>query len=181
MTDGQSASLSWCQAPIWNIFSVWRLWVSWCGAPFLTRGWACNLLVQLLLGLAWAVTFVSKSCRTHDHILRSHLRPPNCLTSCCIAMIASTKPLPSLLMHYHGNGSQYVCVCVCVCKTGGLRLIWQCPLHYNLHDLYYAFQIWVCSAILKKWHTEGNWQTRIENLLSCDMILFRHSTNHNFM
>jgi hypothetical protein len=30
----------------------------------LTRGWVCNLLVQLLLGLARSVTFVSKSHRT---------------------------------------------------------------------------------------------------------------------
>jgi hypothetical protein len=30
--------------------------VSWCGTPSLTRGWVCNLLEQLLLGLARAVT-----------------------------------------------------------------------------------------------------------------------------
>jgi hypothetical protein len=58
------------------LFSVWRLRGSWCGAgcPSLTSGWVCNLLVQLLLGLARAVTLVSKSRRTHDHILLSHLR-----------------------------------------------------------------------------------------------------------
>jgi hypothetical protein len=38
------------------------------------RGWVCNLLVQLLLGLARAVTLGSKSRRTRDHILLSHLR-----------------------------------------------------------------------------------------------------------
>jgi hypothetical protein len=37
------------------------------------RGLVCNLLVQLLLGLARAE---SKSCRSHDHILLSHLRLP---------------------------------------------------------------------------------------------------------
>jgi hypothetical protein len=54
------------------------LWlrVSWCGAPSLTRGWVCNLLVQLLLGLARAVTLGSKSRKTHNHILLSHLRLP---------------------------------------------------------------------------------------------------------
>jgi hypothetical protein len=57
-------------------FSVWRLRVSWCVAPFLTRGCVCNLLVQLLLGLARAVTLGSKPRRTHDHILLSHLRLP---------------------------------------------------------------------------------------------------------
>jgi hypothetical protein len=43
-------------------------------APSLTRGRVCNLLVQLLLGLARAVTLGSKSHRTHGHILLSHLR-----------------------------------------------------------------------------------------------------------
>jgi hypothetical protein len=57
-----------------QMISVWQLWVSWCGAPSLTRGWVCNLLVQLLLGLARAVTLWSKSRRTHEHILLSHLR-----------------------------------------------------------------------------------------------------------
>jgi hypothetical protein len=40
------------------------------------RGWVCNLLVQLLLGLARASNLGSKSRRTHDHILLSHLRLP---------------------------------------------------------------------------------------------------------
>jgi hypothetical protein len=49
MTDNQSATLSWCQAPIWNpqpIFPILTLiiffrqfWVCWCGAPSLTRSW----------------------------------------------------------------------------------------------------------------------------------------------
>jgi hypothetical protein len=42
----------------------------------LTRGRVCNLLVQLLLVLARAVTLGSKSRRTHDHILLSHMRLP---------------------------------------------------------------------------------------------------------
>jgi hypothetical protein len=46
------------------------------GAPSLTRGWVCNLLVKLLLGLERAVTLRSKSRKTHGHILLSHLRLP---------------------------------------------------------------------------------------------------------
>jgi hypothetical protein len=38
------------------------------------RGWICKLLVQLLLGLARAVTVGSEFRRTHYHILLSHLR-----------------------------------------------------------------------------------------------------------
>jgi hypothetical protein len=45
-------------------------------APSLTRGRGCNLLVQLLLVLARAVTLGYKSRRTHNHILLSHLRLP---------------------------------------------------------------------------------------------------------
>jgi hypothetical protein len=40
------------------LFSVWQLRVSWCVAPSLTRGRVCNLLVQLFLVLARAVTLV---------------------------------------------------------------------------------------------------------------------------
>jgi hypothetical protein len=58
------------------LFSVWRLRSCWCVAPSLTREWVCNLLVQLFLILARAVTLGSKSRRTHDHILLSHLRLP---------------------------------------------------------------------------------------------------------
>jgi hypothetical protein len=45
-------------------------------APSLTRGQVGNLLVQLLLGFAIAVTLGSKSRRTHGHILLSYLRLP---------------------------------------------------------------------------------------------------------
>jgi hypothetical protein len=58
------------------LFSVWKLRVSLCGAPSVTRGWVCNLLVQLLPGLARAVILGCKSRRTHDHILLSHMRLP---------------------------------------------------------------------------------------------------------
>jgi hypothetical protein len=44
----------------------------------LTRVWVCNLLVQLLLGLAIAVTLEPKIRRTCDHILLSFETPPTC-------------------------------------------------------------------------------------------------------
>jgi hypothetical protein len=51
-TDGQSASLSWCQAPVWGlrpdfIFIVRQLRVCWCGAPSLMRGRVCLLLCKM--------------------------------------------------------------------------------------------------------------------------------------
>jgi hypothetical protein len=54
--DRQSSSLSRCHAPICNpwpdMSSVWHMWVSWCGAPSLTRGRVCNLLLPLVLASA---------------------------------------------------------------------------------------------------------------------------------
>jgi hypothetical protein len=44
-----------------------------CGAPSLTRGRVCNLSVQLLLGLASAVTLRSEFRGTRGHIIPSHL------------------------------------------------------------------------------------------------------------
>jgi hypothetical protein len=71
MTNGQIASLSWCQATIrahdqfffhFELFFR-QLQVCYFVAPSLTRGWVCNLL--LLQGLASAVPLVL------DHILLS--------------------------------------------------------------------------------------------------------------
>jgi hypothetical protein len=59
------------------LFAVWQLRVSCYGATSLTRGWVCNLLVQLFLGLARAVTLESESRRTHGHILLSQTRLPH--------------------------------------------------------------------------------------------------------
>jgi hypothetical protein len=62
-TDSQSASLSWCQAPIWvprpifiliSLIIFRQLWVCLCGAPSLTRGWVCSF--QLLLGIGLSPT-----------------------------------------------------------------------------------------------------------------------------
>jgi hypothetical protein len=41
---------------------------SCCGAPSLMTGWISNLLVQ------FAITLWSKSCKTRNHVLLSHLR-----------------------------------------------------------------------------------------------------------
>jgi hypothetical protein len=76
--NSQSASLSWCQAPIWdpqpifsplslNIFS--QLWFRWCGAPSLTRSRVCSF--HLLPGIASQVFLGSEFHGTHEHILLS--------------------------------------------------------------------------------------------------------------
>jgi hypothetical protein len=75
-TDGQSASLSWCQvssgAQGQILITVRQLRVCWCGAPSLTRERVCRL--QLLLVLTSAVILGSESRGTHDHILLSQIR-----------------------------------------------------------------------------------------------------------
>jgi hypothetical protein len=65
MTDSYSALME-------TIFRHLRF--SSYGMPSPTRGRVCNLSIQLLLGLASAVTLGSKPLRTRDHILLSHLR-----------------------------------------------------------------------------------------------------------
>jgi hypothetical protein len=59
-----------------RFFSVWQFRLTWCGAPSLTRRWVCNLLFQLLLGVASVVTLGSESRINHDHISLSHMRLP---------------------------------------------------------------------------------------------------------
>jgi hypothetical protein len=78
-TDGQSASLSRCQTPIWDpqqtslIFLIIfrELLVSWCGAPSLTRSRARSL--QLLLGLASSVFLRPESGGVMTIILLSQI------------------------------------------------------------------------------------------------------------
>jgi hypothetical protein len=67
-------------------------------APSLTRGWICNLLVQLLLGLTKAVTLGSEFRRTHDHILVSHLRLPQPGGPCPRIYIPKEKVGPVILL-----------------------------------------------------------------------------------
>jgi hypothetical protein len=80
MTDGQSASLSWCQEPIWdpqpNFVLFFQLSSDSCEFghvehPLRPSGRVCSL--QLLPGLASAVFLESESRETHDHILLSEI------------------------------------------------------------------------------------------------------------
>jgi hypothetical protein len=78
------ASLSWYQATMWDLRPIFpsihvyylKIFAGFfgTGARSLMRGWIYNLLVQLLLGLASTVALGSKSRRTWDHILLSHLK-----------------------------------------------------------------------------------------------------------
>jgi hypothetical protein len=73
--DGQSVSLSWCQAPIWGPrpdFYQWQLQVCWCRAPSLMRGRVCRS--QLLLALTSAVILGTKSRGSQNHILLSQIQ-----------------------------------------------------------------------------------------------------------
>jgi hypothetical protein len=74
--DGQSASLSRCQEPIWDpqliplllsLIIFRQLRVGWCGAPSLMRGRVCSF--QLLLGLTSAVFLGSESRQSQRYIM----------------------------------------------------------------------------------------------------------------
>jgi hypothetical protein len=65
MANGQSASLSWYQANIWDPQPIYpslhgyifrHLHFLWYEAPSLMRGRVCNLLIQVILGPASTVT-----------------------------------------------------------------------------------------------------------------------------
>jgi hypothetical protein len=75
---GKSASLSWCQTPIWGPIPQFLLSDScgfwWCGAPYLTWGRVCRL--QLLLALGSVVILWSEFRGAHAHILLSDSRLP---------------------------------------------------------------------------------------------------------
>jgi hypothetical protein len=77
-TDSQSASLSWCQAPICyprpvvpilSLIIFGQLRVCWCEAPSLTRSRVCTF--QFLPSIVNAAFLRSESHGTHDHILLS--------------------------------------------------------------------------------------------------------------
>jgi hypothetical protein len=70
-TDGQSVSMSWYRAPLWDLrpditsyrnVAVWNLQSCFCEAPSLTRGWVCNL--QCNHSIAWIICNYNTSLRT---------------------------------------------------------------------------------------------------------------------
>jgi hypothetical protein len=82
--DGHSAHMSWYQVTILDLWPIFlSLHINYiqtlavffqCGVPSLKRKWICNLLIQLILGLASSVTLGFKSHSTRDHMLLSQLR-----------------------------------------------------------------------------------------------------------
>jgi hypothetical protein len=81
-TDGQSASMSWNKAPIWNLDQIFiivrQLRVCLYGPLSLTRGRVYRL--RFLLALASAVILGSQSLCTRDHIV-AYLRHARTVTS----------------------------------------------------------------------------------------------------
>jgi hypothetical protein len=71
-TDGQSARLSWNEAPMWGLRPDFYYCGAIAGLSSLTRGRVCRL--QLLLALAIAVILGSESRGTRGHILLCQIR-----------------------------------------------------------------------------------------------------------
>jgi hypothetical protein len=100
-TEGQSASLSWCQAPIWGLGPD----ICYCqtvaglfngGAPSLTRGQVCRL--QWLLVLTSAVILWSESRGTRDHILLSLIRDSLNLKAQILIIVSSRNRMVQLYL-----------------------------------------------------------------------------------
>jgi hypothetical protein len=76
MTNGQSACLSWCQAPIWGQ----RPDFCYCQTVAGLLRWGAlsdertGMSFTIAPGLTSTVILGSKSCRIHDHILLSQIR-----------------------------------------------------------------------------------------------------------
>jgi hypothetical protein len=75
-TDGQPASLSWCQKPIWeprpifpllSLITFRQLRVCWCRSPSLTRSRVCSF--QFLLSIASSAFLRFEFHGTQQHIL----------------------------------------------------------------------------------------------------------------
>jgi hypothetical protein len=77
-------------------FLYWQLRVWLCVLPSLTRGWICNLLVQLVKGLARAVTGGSESHRTQTIFYCLIWDSPNlgiCPQHCCSCLYLGSDRL----------------------------------------------------------------------------------------
>jgi hypothetical protein len=121
MTNGQLVSLSWCQAPGWDLHPV-SLIISYRYvdvAPSLMRDRVCTF--HLLLGLASAVFLGSESCGTHDNLILSDFETlatcgpdwPSYTSRLYLPHIRSKSKLcykrwlvcqsPRLIFPFHGN------------------------------------------------------------------------------
>jgi hypothetical protein len=73
--NSQSASLSWCQAPIWGPTSDFYFCQAVAGlliwVTLSDKRQVCHL--QFLVAIPSAVVLMSESCGIHDHILLSHI------------------------------------------------------------------------------------------------------------
>jgi hypothetical protein len=129
-TDGPSASLSWCLAPIWGPvpdFCYCQFWVRWGGAPTLTRGRVCRL--KLLLSLASAVICGSESRGTHDHISLSQIRNSPSLEGQVPVFITPRENVAQL--YPQAMGSLYVASCNSQGYGGSIRTRLHTGLNLN--------------------------------------------------
>jgi hypothetical protein len=139
--------------------TVGHLRPSCCGAPSLTRGRVCNLIVQ------FTVTLLSKSRRTHDHILLYHLRLHQPGASCpCIyipqeqggPIIPQALGFPFVASHSQGYGGGILaqvkrqCRCTTIILDIGFLCILYTTTLIRVITLYEPSQVdcsWVISLL----------------------------------
>jgi hypothetical protein len=175
-TDVQSASLSWCQAPIWGRWehfdTVRQLWFCWCGAPSSTRGRVCSL--QLLLCLANAVILEFDSRRTHDHILLPQIwDSPKRHVPVIISFQSRVSQLYSKTL-----GSLFVAPYDSQGYGGGVRTAstWDIPLVLGTDPTENTLS---CSCCVAVWR--DNFDGRTENTASrsCFIFVWRHYSHRD--
>jgi hypothetical protein len=138
-------------------------------APYLTRGRVCNFLVQLLLGLARAVTLGSKFCRTHGHILLSHLRLPQSGGPGSRVYIPQEQGGPVI-----SPSTGFVVVC----NEKMEYILHRCPnCKLGVHDLH----IPIHTCINHEW-IAGNLMTkhRLAQLLTLDVVITQKAVDTAF-
>jgi hypothetical protein len=152
------------------LFSVWQMRFLDVGVPSLTRGWICNLLVQLHLGLARAVTLMSKSSRTDNKMFCLIWDSPKLGASgSCICIRRKQGSLVSSSSIYFATDSQSACSSWCRVPFGAhdqvlIFFLWQFFLIHVRRPPWREDGSAVCSAITQ-------WS---ESRITCNHTLLSH-------
>jgi hypothetical protein len=120
-TDDHSASLSWYLAPNQICITVGHLQSSYCGAPSLTRGWVCNLLLKSAVTIWCQVPQ-----KSWPHLTES--------------LVKSSSWTLSLVTPRHGHRRKHICVAVC-CRSSKSTLACETVSQYGC-------RIFACLAVV---------------------------------
>jgi hypothetical protein len=142
-TDGQSASLSWCQAPLsdprqifflsWIIFR--QLLIEWCGALSLTRSRICSFEFHFISLDCWTVLLIMWSDLVEKRGLLRFLR---WIVNKTLSGYRSAqhRGLPTENLHDCCVGRSTKQLVTAVCN------MWKVPMESSQNDILLWFSIW---------------------------------------